>query len=64
MISNLGLKFIKISKEKSKSKAIITNDGSISEQLNKKRDILCQWLISKKFSQSDIVCMNLRKKHF
>ena len=42
MISNLGLKFIKISKEKSKSKAIITNDGSISfEQLNKKSDILC-----------------------
>ena len=65
MISNLGLKFIKISKEKSKSKAIITNDGSISfEQLNKKSDILCQWLISKKFSQSDIVCITSEKSIF
>ena len=65
MISNLGLKFIKISKEKGKSKAIITNDGSISfEQLNKKSDILCQWLISKKFSQSDIVCITSEKSIF
>ena len=65
MISNLGLKFIIISKEKGKSKAIITKDGSISfEELNKKSDILCQWLISKKFSQNDIVCISSEKSIF
>ena len=65
MISNLGLKFSIISKEKGKSKAIVTKDESISfEELNKKSDILCQWLISKKFSQNDIVCISSEKSIF
>ncbi len=65
MISNLGLKFSIISKEKGKSKAIVTKDESISfEELNKRSDILCQWLISKKFSQNDIVCISSEKSIF
>ena len=65
MISNLGLKFIDLTKKIQNNKAFIINNRYITfNSLNRDSDKICNWLLKKKFKVSDIVCISSEKNFF
>ena len=65
MISNLGLKFINLVEKNKKNKAIILDNKHITfDSLDLDSNKICNWLLKKNFSTSDVVCISSEKSFF